>query len=255
MAYDEAGLRSATELAAWAVAGIGIAVLGLAVAAEILRRVRSDSPLLAVADRLLPGASRRVAVGVLTVLSTFVALAGPPDAGADGHIGRWLDGATTTTTTTAASTATTTPAAPDAADGHVDGHVDARAPRPDGRAGPPDAVAPTDPTTTTRAGATDVAPAPPVPAPVVAPPTAPVVTPPTAPVQLGPVAVVEAYTVVPGDCLWDIARRRLGPRATDAAVDRGWRAIYAANVAAVGSDPNLIRPGLVLALPPLDPTP
>ena len=70
-----------------------------------------------------------------------------------------------------------------------------------------------------------------------------------------PSARATDYVVVPGDCLWSIAARRLG-RARDArAVDRGWRAIYAANRDAIGPDPNLIHPGLVLTLPPLDPTP
>jgi nucleoid-associated protein YgaU len=63
------------------------------------------------------------------------------------------------------------------------------------------------------------------------------------------------YTVVPGDCLWAIASHRLGGGATGRDIDRAWRAIYEFNRDAIGSDPNLIHPGLVLALPPLDPTP
>ena len=63
------------------------------------------------------------------------------------------------------------------------------------------------------------------------------------------------YTVVPGDCLWSIAAGVLGRGATARAIDRGWRAIYAANRDAIGPDPNLIHPGLVLSLPPLDPNP
>jgi nucleoid-associated protein YgaU len=47
----------------------------------------------------------------------------------------------------------------------------------------------------------------------------------------------------------------LGRDASARAVDRGWRAIYATNRATIGPDPNLIQPGLVLSLPPLDPTP
>lgn len=69
----------------------------------------------------------------------------------------------------------------------------------------------------------------------------------------GPVpnATGETYVVEPGDCLWSIAARRLGPAATNTAVDVAWRRIYERNRAAVGDDPNLIHPGLVLALPPL----
>jgi nucleoid-associated protein YgaU len=55
-----------------------------------------------------------------------------------------------------------------------------------------------------------------------------------------------------GECLWSIAARQLGPQATNRTTDAAWRRIYAANRTAVGPDPNLIRPGLVLALPPLD---
>lgn len=60
-----------------------------------------------------------------------------------------------------------------------------------------------------------------------------------------------AYTVVPGDCLWTIAAHRLPPTASAAEVDRAWRAIYDANRTVIGSNPDLILPGQVLALPPL----
>jgi LysM repeat protein len=49
------------------------------------------------------------------------------------------------------------------------------------------------------------------------------------------------WTVLPGDTLSAIAS---GLR-----VPGGWQALYAANRRAVGSDPNLIRPGTVLSLP------
>lgn len=92
---------------------------------------------------------------------------------------------------------------------------------------------------------------PPLPAPVVlAPRPAPPVVPPSPP-EIPPPAIV--YRVAPGDCLWSIAARHLGAGATNQLIDRGWRAIYAANRAAVGADPGLIRPGLVLSLPPLEP--
>lgn len=63
------------------------------------------------------------------------------------------------------------------------------------------------------------------------------------------------YQVVPGDCLWSIASRVLGGHASSSTIDRGWRAIYAANRAAIGDDPNLIHPGLMLSLPSLTATP
>lgn len=65
----------------------------------------------------------------------------------------------------------------------------------------------------------------------------------------------QSVVVVEGDCLWAIAARRLGAGATNLAIDRSWRAIYARNRDAIGTDPNLIFPGLYLALPPIDPSP
>jgi LysM repeat protein len=49
------------------------------------------------------------------------------------------------------------------------------------------------------------------------------------------------YTVVAGDTLAGIAARL--------AVRGGWPALYAANRPLIGSDPNVIRPGIVLVLP------
>jgi nucleoid-associated protein YgaU len=55
--------------------------------------------------------------------------------------------------------------------------------------------------------------------------------------------------VVPGDTLWDIAAEVLE---TDdqRAIARYWPRIHKENLDIVGRDPNLIRPGQVLALPP-----
>jgi nucleoid-associated protein YgaU len=55
--------------------------------------------------------------------------------------------------------------------------------------------------------------------------------------------------VVPGDTLWDIARRHLPDGATDADVARAWPRWYAVNRAVIGPDPALIRPGMRLRLP------
>jgi hypothetical protein len=57
-------------------------------------------------------------------------------------------------------------------------------------------------------------------------------------------------TVQPGDCLWLIAARRLGPQASAAQIDAEWPRWYAANEGVVGADPGLIRPGQVLHAPP-----
>jgi hypothetical protein len=53
-------------------------------------------------------------------------------------------------------------------------------------------------------------------------------------------------TVRAGDSLWSIAASGLGPGAEEAEIDAAWRALYAANREAIGSDPDLIRPGLDL---------
>jgi len=56
------------------------------------------------------------------------------------------------------------------------------------------------------------------------------------------------YTVQPGDTLYSIAQR---------AYDDGnkWQIIYDANKQVIGSDPNLLRPGEVLYIPPVTPPP
>jgi nucleoid-associated protein YgaU len=74
---------------------------------------------------------------------------------------------------------------------------------------------------------------------------------PPPPHALAPPAPTTTYVVRPGDCLWRIAARALGPGTSNRAVDAGWRAIYAENRASIGDDPGLIHPGLVLTLPPL----
>lgn len=52
-----------------------------------------------------------------------------------------------------------------------------------------------------------------------------------------------------GDTLWDIARRHLGPDATDTEVAHAWPAWHEANRAVIGDDPGLIRPGQILRPP------
>jgi nucleoid-associated protein YgaU len=55
--------------------------------------------------------------------------------------------------------------------------------------------------------------------------------------------------VKPGDCLWSIAARRLGPGASATQIEGEWRRWYAANRAVIGIDPNLILPGQRLVAP------
>jgi hypothetical protein len=57
--------------------------------------------------------------------------------------------------------------------------------------------------------------------------------------------------VGPGDTLWGIAASVLGPDATPVRISRSWQRIYLLNTAAIGPDPDLIRPGTSLSIPDL----
>lgn len=61
----------------------------------------------------------------------------------------------------------------------------------------------------------------------------------------------DAYvvTVGPGDCLWSIAGRHLGPQATDAEIAAAWPRWYVTNREVIGADPNLLHPGQQLMAP------
>ena len=56
-------------------------------------------------------------------------------------------------------------------------------------------------------------------------------------------------TVAPGDSLWLIAQRRLGPDAAAARIAAYWPSVYRQNRSVIGDDPDLIRPGQRLRLP------
>ena len=250
MAHQDLALRSAVEIGAWGVAFAGAVVLGLAVVAEVLRRAHTGTGVVALADRLLPTVARRSAVALLTVSAAVTALAVPHAAGADDHVRSWLtadapdtapkppDSSSTSTSRSTVPTTTTS-------DPVVAG---APATSSSGAASP---VAPPHPQAVLRPSA-GRAPAPSRPSVVPVPPApAPAATPPDAASVTGAATSI----VRPGDCLWSIAAARLGRGATPGAIDRAWRAIYDTNRDAIGADPNLIHPGLVLTLPPLDPTP
>jgi hypothetical protein len=57
------------------------------------------------------------------------------------------------------------------------------------------------------------------------------------------------YTVRPGDSLWRISQRLLGPGATAQEIDHAWRVIYRENHATIGADPNHIVPGQGFRMP------
>jgi hypothetical protein len=65
----------------------------------------------------------------------------------------------------------------------------------------------------------------------------------------GPGRDAAAERVQPGDSLWLLAARRLGPDATTARVAAYWPQIYAANRHVIGADPSLITPGQRLTEP------
>jgi hypothetical protein len=60
---------------------------------------------------------------------------------------------------------------------------------------------------------------------------------------------VHQVRVRPGDTLWALAVGILAPAASDAAVDRAWRALAALNADRLGPDPDLIFPGTLLRVP------
>lgn len=59
-------------------------------------------------------------------------------------------------------------------------------------------------------------------------------------------APASQVVVRPGDSLWRLAERGLAHDADSQDVDRRWRALYRANRAVLGPDPDLIHPGAVL---------
>lgn len=59
--------------------------------------------------------------------------------------------------------------------------------------------------------------------------------------------------VRPGDSLWAIAARTLGPDASPADISSYWHRVHALNAAAIGADPDLLHPGRQLRLPPTTP--
>lgn len=225
-----------TDLVGRGASGLALlagALLLLAVVGEVLRRRHRTGRVLTVIDALVPAAARAVAVSLVGLVSA-VGVTRP--AGADDSVQGWL-GRPTPTSTTARPVAApvVTPDALDALTATSTTTTATTFP-----VGPP-VLVPSPPSPTTPAAASPT----PSPAPTPAPPPAPVAVSPPPP-------ELPVYVVRRGDCLWSIAASRLGPGADARAIDAGWRRIYAENRAAVGDDPNLIHPGLVLRLPPLD---
>lgn len=64
-----------------------------------------------------------------------------------------------------------------------------------------------------------------------------------------PAAADATVVVQTGDCLWDLAREQLGPRASDADVATAWPRWYELNSGVIGADPDVLQPGQVLVVP------
>lgn len=58
-------------------------------------------------------------------------------------------------------------------------------------------------------------------------------------------------TVRTGDSLWGLSAARLGPYASDVDIALDWPRLYQANRDVIGDNPNLLRPGQVLRVPPV----
>lgn len=64
-----------------------------------------------------------------------------------------------------------------------------------------------------------------------------------------PAVVPVVVTVAPGDSLWRIAARHLGPGANETQIAAEWPRWFEANRAVIGGDPDLIHPGQRLTPP------
>jgi nucleoid-associated protein YgaU len=71
-----------------------------------------------------------------------------------------------------------------------------------------------------------------------------------APAVAPPAGSDARVTVRAGDSLWSIAARRLGRSPSAARIQAEWPRWYAANRGSIGADPDLIRPGASLLVPP-----
>ena len=80
-----------------------------------------------------------------------------------------------------------------------------------------------------------------------------VATPASRRVSVQPTSRARVARVRPGDSLWAIAERHLPAGTPDSAVEAGWRLLAAANADRIDR-PDLIFPGTVLRVPPLDGT-
>ena len=116
---------------------------------------------------------------------------------------------------------------------------------------PPTIPMPTTPTLTTPAPPTSTtAPEPSTPPPVTPTPTNPILNvPKSPPIENYPIHEGETVLVQPGDSLWTITARQLGPTANDADIAVEWPYWYRTNHRVIGDDPGVLHPGQRLVVP------
>jgi hypothetical protein len=66
----------------------------------------------------------------------------------------------------------------------------------------------------------------------------------------GPAGAHREVAVRPGESLWAIAARELGPGASEVEIAARWPLWYQANREVIGPDPDVLRPGQLLSPPP-----
>lgn len=64
----------------------------------------------------------------------------------------------------------------------------------------------------------------------------------------------QTATVRPGETLWNLAAAQLGSSATDWEIARQWPRWHRHNADRIGEDPRDLRPGMILRIPPHDPS-
>ena len=77
-----------------------------------------------------------------------------------------------------------------------------------------------------------------------------IITPRPARAQAGPPGAQREVPVLPGESLWTIAARELGPGASHVEIAARWPLWYQANRDVIGADPSVLLPGQLLSPPP-----
>jgi len=242
---------AATLAAGWLVLAVAVSAVEALSAVDAMATLHSQTQLQqsSRAGRLAASVAPRALRRIVTLLVTATLLAPGAAQAATSAAGT----GTTAPAVTTSSTATTVDTDPALAPSWVPGGAAGAAATP---ATPSKAPAATTPTPVDGSG--DVIPALQpgwLPDPVATPPkTAAAVLPPAPALRPG-TRHDDEVAVRRGDTLWDIAARHLGPGASQAQVLAAWPAWYDANRDVIGTDPDVIRPGQRLRIPPASDVP